>query len=360
MRKSNLFAAILLILFIVPVPTYAIERNAFHISVTISPKAARVTTLKVANNPKFMKRILRAPAQKTMQTPEFPRATIQMGRRTFIYDSMDRLFEPAKKRQILLSAELRDGLDFYISQAEKQYYGQLLAWESVRKHFSRMAYGDVVDLETGERFRVQRRAGSRHADVQPLTRKDTEIMKRIYQGKWSWRRRAILVLVDDKAYAASMHGMPHGAGAIANNGFPGHFCIHFAGSTTHKRNEPDPSHSLMVMKASGKLPLLLMEAEPDQLVEWFLTAVREHDESVWRQTTTNRAPLPFSPDQLETLRMDRPDVQSGEISLQTALLPVKVRYYVKGEKEKAETWCFYLNRSSLVERWKIADIFITD
>ncbi|MCM3080108.1 hypothetical protein [Brevibacillus invocatus] len=35
----------------------------------------------------------------------------------------------------------------------------------------------VIDLETGQRFQVQRRAGSRHADVQPLTRNDTMILK---------------------------------------------------------------------------------------------------------------------------------------------------------------------------------------
>ncbi|WP_134686094.1 hypothetical protein [Brevibacillus migulae] len=360
MRKGHLLAAILLVLLVVPFPTYAGERNTIQISVPVSPKAARVITVKVVDNPKFVKRLLRAPILKATQTPEFPRATIQLRKRTFLYDSMDRLFEPAKKQQLLLSTDLRETLDFYISQAEKQYYGQLLAWEAVRKHFSRMSYADVVDLETGQRFRVQRRAGSRHADVQPLTRKDTEIMKRIYQGKWSWRRRAILVLVDDKAYAASMHGMPHGAGAIANNGFHGHFCIHFAGSTTHTRNEPDPSHSLMIMKASGKLPTQLMEAEPHQLIEWFLTAVHEHDESIWRQMTTSAMPLPFPPDQLEALRYDNPEIPVGDQSLLTAFIPVRVRYYAKGQKEQAQTWCFYLNRSSLVERWKIADIFITD
>ena len=53
-------------------------------------------------------------------------------------------------------------------------------------------------------------------------------MKTIYQGKWSWQRKAIIVeLEDGRRLAASMHGMPHGAGAIRGNNFNGHFCVHF-------------------------------------------------------------------------------------------------------------------------------------
>ena len=42
------------------------------------------------------------------------------------------------------------------------------------------------------------------------------------------KRRAIIVLIDEnQIIAASMYGrMPHGAGAL-QNGFPGHFCVHF-------------------------------------------------------------------------------------------------------------------------------------
>ncbi len=39
-------------------------------------------------------------------------------------------------------------------------------------------------------------------------------MKEIYGGKWSWKRRAIIVIHQDQWIAASMHGMPHGAGVM--------------------------------------------------------------------------------------------------------------------------------------------------
>ena len=102
---------------------------------------------------------------------------------------------------------------------------QLLSWNVINERIPKYSKFTILDIETGNQFKVQRRAGSQHADVQPLTVKDTKIMKEIYEGKWSWRRRAILIMVNDQWFAASMHGMPHGAGALANN-FPGIFvCI---------------------------------------------------------------------------------------------------------------------------------------
>ncbi len=359
MSKAKLFLVIILFFFAIPCPTLASNKHSIYISVSSSPHAPRISTWKVTDNARLAKEILRAPTKKTKAQPEFPRATIRIGKRTYVYDSLARMFEPAKKRRILLSTAAQNALSAYVDHVEQQHYGQLLAWQAVRQHFSRMAYADVIDLETGERFRVQRRAGSRHADVQPLTRQDTDTMKRIYQGKWSWRRRAILVLVNGKSYAASMHGMPHGAGAIANNGFPGHFCIHFAGSTTHTRSEPDPSHSLMIMKAAGKLPMQFMAAEPHQLVDWFLTALHEHDESIWGQMMPDN-PLPVDPANLEAFKLDSKEVPIGDVSLLTASIPVKVRYHEKGKREQTETWCFYLTRSSQVERWKITDIVVAD
>lgn len=88
---------------------------------------------------------------------------------------------------------------------------KMTQWEEVNEILPRYTKFTVVDLETGLEFQVQRRAGSNHADVQPLTPKDTAIMKKIYNGKWSWKRRAIIVISEDEKIAASMHGMPHGA-----------------------------------------------------------------------------------------------------------------------------------------------------
>src|SRR5919205_948836 len=71
---------------------------------------------------------------------------------------------------------------------------EMLPWEEVNTLLPKYTKFTVMDVVTGEQFRVQRRAGSHHADVQPLTAKDTKIMKHIYGGKWSWKRRAIIII----------------------------------------------------------------------------------------------------------------------------------------------------------------------
>ncbi len=72
-------------------------------------------------------------------------------------------------------------------------------------------------------------------------------MKMIYGGKWSWKRKAIIIELDNgRRIAASMNGMPHGGGAIRENKFYGHFCIHFKDSKTHVTGNIDMAHQIMV------------------------------------------------------------------------------------------------------------------
>jgi hypothetical protein len=132
---------------------------------------------------------------------------------------------------------------------------------------------------------VQRRAGSLHADVQPLTAGDTAIMKEVYDDGWSWRRRAVIVEVGNQRLAASMNGMPHGAGEIKRNDFDGHFCIHFKDSATHQNPaHPNLAHQIMVWKAAGRLPEQLALATPEEMVEIFFTALGQRATDICRQT----------------------------------------------------------------------------
>ncbi|WP_366924148.1 LysM peptidoglycan-binding domain-containing protein [Metallumcola ferriviriculae] len=126
----------------------------------------------------------------------------------------------------------------------------LVSWDQAKEIFAMYDYAVVTDVATGIAFKVQRRGGSLHADSQPLTAVDTAKMKQIY-GEWSWARRAITVTVDGRTMAASMNGMPHGDGAIKDNNFPGHFCIHFLGSRTHGTKSLDPAHQQAVRVAAG-------------------------------------------------------------------------------------------------------------
>ncbi|MGQ4666773.1 hypothetical protein ACUIJN_13225 [Metabacillus halosaccharovorans] len=156
---------------------------------------------------------------------------------------------------------------------------ELPNWEEVKKVIPRQSTFTVIDVDTRKKFDVQRRAGSGHADVQPLTKEDTVIMKAIYNGNWSWRRRAVLIQVKDRLIPASMHGMPHGAGAL-QNGFPGHFCIHFSESKTHRTGKLDLSHHIMILKAAGKFDEYITTLTPEQSLEVFLLTVKNNDKEL--------------------------------------------------------------------------------
>lgn len=158
---------------------------------------------------------------------------------------------------IIPSPELNNILDMYMSSLETSIYntyGLLLPWDDVDEISPLMSNAKIIDIYSGATFMVQRRAGSSHADCQPLTAQDTATMKKIFNGSWTWDRSGIVVEIDGYRIAGSMSGKPHGAGKIDDNNFPGHFCIHFQNSTTHSGNM-DLRHHQEILKAAGKLPL---------------------------------------------------------------------------------------------------------
>jgi hypothetical protein len=325
------------------------------IVVSVGPNADFLSTLSIRQKNGLAQIILRSPIGPASPPPEPVRATVSIGSRTFLYGYDGRLYDQNQHAAVHLPNDAAAELDRYVNRLEQVHFGKPLDWSEVRRMFKRMGYATVIDLETGKQFRVQRRAGSRHADVQPLTKEDTRIMKEIYQGKWSWKRRAILVKVNGTYLAASMHGMPHGAGAIRGNQFPGHFCIHFTGSSTHRRKEPDPSHSLMILKASGKLPETVMAASPYQLVDYFLTSLHEHDLQTLRMTTDGFALPPFLQEIDNVKRTE--EIQTGDTADILAVeIPVRLEYVNSEGEKKQGRWVFHLCRTAPWTPWKITDI----
>lgn len=163
----------------------------------------------------------------------------------------------------------------HLAQPESNtIYGEFLTWEEARQYFNKYSSATVIDLDTGQQFNVQRRGGSNHADVQPLTAEDTATMKAIYNGKWSWKRRAVIVeLENGRKIAASMNGMPHGRGAIVGNNFNGHSCIHFRNSTTHGSRKVDLAHQMMVWKAANIVEKQIRTLGPEDSIRLFFTAL---------------------------------------------------------------------------------------
>jgi len=125
----------------------------------------------------------------------------------------------------------------------------LASWNkaATRKLVRRGQVVRVTDVYTGRTFNVRRVMGHLHMDMEPATRSDTAILKKVYGGKWSWNRRPIWIHAKGKRYAASMNGMPHGKGlSKAANGYDGVFCVHFLDSRTHGTNKVDRLHQKAV------------------------------------------------------------------------------------------------------------------
>ncbi|UYZ20431.1 hypothetical protein [Mesobacillus jeotgali] len=249
------------------------------------------------------------------------------------------------------------GYSIQAGKTAKNKQIKMIQWEEVNKILPRYSKFTVVDLETGMQFRVQRRAGSNHADVQPLTPKDTAIMKKIYNGKWSWKRRAIIVISEDGKIAASMHGMPHGGGALKNN-FPGHFCIHFFGSTTHRTNFMDLSHKLMILKSAGKLEKYLEQTDPYDLVNAYIAGLKQQDHDIVSLVSLQNLEWGKVLYKIENIRISRMEVLPAEdVGDQMSLtVPVEINLQLKGIGGKSFTGKVLLVRFMPNEQWRVDSI----
>ncbi|EOD00751.1 peptidoglycan-binding domain-containing protein [Caldisalinibacter kiritimatiensis] len=174
------------------------------------------------------------------------------------------------------SLGLFNDVQTYTSRRGYRRYGEYLDWWTQVKG-SLVNWYDILtirDLDTGITFKVKVTGGSHHADVEPLTVKDAQALKKAWGGTYSWIRRAVVVYTKGRAIAASMNGMPHagvdnkpsrvwvnwrsggyGAGTnydtVKGNGFDGHVCLHFKNSRTHSSNRIDEGHQTQVKRAAG-------------------------------------------------------------------------------------------------------------
>ena len=95
----------------------------------------------------------------------------------------------------------------------------------------------IYDIKTGITYKVKSFSNGLHADVEPVTKADTELLKETYGGVWSWDPRPVWVTIGKHKMAASINGMPHGGGVNDDNGMDGQVCLHFLGSSTHNGNK---------------------------------------------------------------------------------------------------------------------------
>ena len=112
----------------------------------------------------------------------------------------------------------------------------------------------IVDVDTGKKFQVQMIGGYNHADVEPLTTADTQVMKSLF-GTWQWTPRAVVIYHNGINIAASLSGMPHSVDVLTSNGVTGHFDLYLRNSTSHSETTSAvyiQQHQNMVLKAAGQ------------------------------------------------------------------------------------------------------------
>ncbi|MDD2574610.1 MAG: LysM peptidoglycan-binding domain-containing protein [Firmicutes bacterium] len=169
-------------------------------------------------------------------------------------------------REILDANGLKENTIIYVGQKLKipvhhvpvkltpgAKYGELLDWWSEAQYVWPIGTdAKITDFYTGISWNARRTVGANHADVEPLTVQDTNTMKNVWGGSWSWGTRPVIVEVKGRKIAASASAMPHDVQYIQNNGFNGHFDVHFYNSTRHVDGQPSQNHQRDVKFAAGK------------------------------------------------------------------------------------------------------------
>ena len=87
---------------------------------------------------------------------------------------------------------------------------------------------NVFDPATNLQWKLRFYSLGRHADSEPLTATDTQIMFKAFGNTNTWTPKPVYVQLPSGVWTlASMHNVPHLSGSIKDNDFDGHLCVHF-------------------------------------------------------------------------------------------------------------------------------------
>lgn len=101
----------------------------------------------------------------------------------------------------------------------------------------------VFDPNTNLSWKLVFYSLGRHADSQPVSWRDTQIMNRAF-GTSSWTIHPVYVQLPSGQWTlATMHNRPHLYGSIMDNGFGGHLCVHFLRDMDEARKN-DPNYGV--------------------------------------------------------------------------------------------------------------------
>ena len=102
----------------------------------------------------------------------------------------------------------------------------------------------VFDPSSRLQWNLRLYSPGRHADCEPITAKDTEIMYKAFGNTNTWEPKSVYVKLPNGSWSlASMHNMPHLSGNIRDNNFDGHLCVHFL-RDMEETMKNDPSYGV--------------------------------------------------------------------------------------------------------------------
>ncbi len=110
----------------------------------------------------------------------------------------------------------------------------------------------VFDPATNLQWTIRFYSLGRHADSEPLTALDTQIMYKAFGYKNTWTPKPVYVKLPSGTWTlATMHNVPHLSGSIKDNDFDGHLCIHFL-RDMEECSKNDPNYGVQNQKALRK------------------------------------------------------------------------------------------------------------
>ncbi|MGN1021550.1 MAG: peptidoglycan-binding domain-containing protein, partial [Aristaeellaceae bacterium] len=118
---------------------------------------------------------------------------------------------------------------------------ELLHWfNDIKSYLQSNRTFTVYDPATGLTWQMRLYSAGNHADSEPLTQADADIMYKAWGNQWTWNEKPVYVKLANGTWCiASMPNMPHLSGSISNNGFDGHTCVHFPRTMTEvQKNDP--------------------------------------------------------------------------------------------------------------------------
>lgn len=118
---------------------------------------------------------------------------------------------------------------------------ELLHWyDDISPYLQRNRNFTVYEPVSGKQWNMRLYSAGHHADSEPLTKEDAQIMYEVWGNQWSWNEKPVYVRLANGTWCiASMPNMPHLSGGLSDNGFDGHTCVHFPRTMTEvQKNDP--------------------------------------------------------------------------------------------------------------------------